>query len=203
MMLRRYLPVAAVALLATTAFAQDTSAQNVAFDANAAAITQAPSADLARLGPLTARPVGCGTVCLSPTLAGAGVATVGEPEVIRFLSQTVANGGGLLIDARNRDARDGGAIAGSTNIPVAVLQPDNPYRVDILMALGAQRVADRLTFDTAAPVMIYDSGPADDQATALVAALLDAGYPADRITYYRGGMLVWVALGLSVAETAS
>ncbi|MEY1557419.1 rhodanese-like domain-containing protein [Yoonia sp. R2331] len=203
MMLRRYLPVAAVALLASTALAQDSSAQNVAFDANAAAITQAPSADLARLGPLTARPAGCGTVCLSPTLAGAGVATVGEPEVIRFLSQTVANGGGLLIDARNRGARDGGAIAGSTNIPVAVLQPDNPYRVDILMALGAQRVADRLTFDTAAPVMIYDSGPADDQATALVAALLDAGYPADRITYYRGGMLVWVALGLSVAETAS
>ncbi len=203
MMLRNYGLVACGLALATPLPAQETTATNVAFDAAAASITQAPTADLARLGPLASRPSGCGDFCLAPTLAASGVATVAEPEVIQFIAQTVSSGGGLLIDARHRDNRDGGAIAGSTNIPVAVLAPDNPYRIDILMALGAQRSGNTLTYDRAASVMIYDGGPADGQAAALVAALLDAGYPAERISYYRGGMLVWVALGLSVAETAS
>ncbi len=203
MMLRKYGSVGLCALLATPLAAQDVTTQTIAFDADTAAITQSARADLTRLGPLAARPDGCGAVCLAPTFVAPGIATVAEPEVIRFLGQAVATEGGLLIDARQRTDRDGGAIAGSTNIPVAVLAPDNPYRIDILMALGAQRTANALNFDNVPPVMIYDGGPADGQAAALVDALLAAGYPADRISYYRGGMLVWVALGLSVVETAS
>ncbi len=203
MMLRKIGLITAGLLLAAPLSAQDAATRNIAFDADAAAITQAPRADMARLGTLATRPTDCGAMCLTPSIIAAGVATVAEPEVIRFLGQSVAAGSGLLIDARKRNARDSGAIAGSTNIPVAVLDRNNPYRTDILMALGATRTNDGLNFDNATPVMIYDGGPADQEAAALVAALVDAGYPADRITYYRGGMLVWVALGLSVTETAS
>jgi hypothetical protein len=30
--------------------------------------------------------------------------------------------------------------------------------------------------------------------------MIDAGYPAERISYYRGGMQSWRVLGLTVAQ---
>jgi hypothetical protein len=42
-----------------------------------------------------------------------------------------------------------------------------------------------------------DSGPATQHAAALIVDLLAAGYPPEKIGYYRGGMQVWTTLGLS------
>ena len=42
-----------------------------------------------------------------------------------------------------------------------------------------------------------DSGPATQDAAALIVDLLAAGYPPEKIGYYRGGMQVWTTLGLS------
>jgi hypothetical protein len=42
-----------------------------------------------------------------------------------------------------------------------------------------------------------DSGPATQDAAALIVDLLAAGYPPEKIGYYRGGIQVWTTLGLS------
>jgi hypothetical protein len=42
-----------------------------------------------------------------------------------------------------------------------------------------------------------DSGDATQDAAALIVDLLVAGYPLEKIGYYRGGMQVWTTLGLS------
>jgi rhodanese-related sulfurtransferase len=37
----------------------------------------------------------------------------------------------------------------------------------------------------------------------MIKALLEVGYPAEKIKYYRGGMQAWTSLGLSVVGEAA
>jgi rhodanese-related sulfurtransferase len=117
--------------------------------------------------------------------------------VIEFLSTQVDSGDGLLIDARLPEDRVLGYIPASVNIPAATLAPTNPYRNEILLALGAQHYEGVFSFTDAISLMVYDSGPATQHAAALIVDLLAAGYPPEKIGYYRGGMQVWTTLGLS------
>ena len=60
-----------------------------------------------------------------------------------------------------------------------------------------------MNFSDAMPLMIFDDGPTTSDATALITQLIAAGYPADKMSYYRGGMLVWTALGLNTEDAKS
>jgi hypothetical protein len=123
----------------------------------------------------------CIDPCLSPMTAAPNVPTLGELDVIEFLSTQVDSGDGLLIDARLPEDR---ALT-------------NPYRNEILLALGAQHYEGVFSFTDAISLMVYDSGPATQDAATLIVDLLAAGYPPEKIGYYRGGMQVWTTLGLS------
>jgi len=90
----------------------------------------------------------------------------------------------------------------SVNIPALTLETTNPYRGDILVALGAQHYDGVFSFENALSLVIFDAGPASMDASELVTNLVNAGYPAERIGYYRGGMQVWASLGLSTLEIA-
>lgn len=193
--------IIAFAGLTTAAVAQEP--QPASYTANTPLVSQAPTADMTKLGELARLQDPCDGLCLMPTVVTQGVASVAEREVISFLGQAVAEGQGILIDARTPQTRNTGTIPGATHVPAAVLDPTNSFRTDILIALGATRIGDGLDFSTAAPLMVFDNGPADGDAAEMIDALMQAGYPASKLSYYRGGMLVWVALGLSVAETAS
>jgi len=100
------------------------------------------------------------------------------------------------------DDRAVGFIPASVNIPSATVSPLNPYRDEILMALGAEQFQGIFNFDDALTLVVFDGGPATQDAPALITDLLDAGYPTDKIAYYRGGMQVWTTLGLSTIEGA-
>jgi Mrp family chromosome partitioning ATPase len=80
---------------------------------------------------------------------------------------------------------------------------DNPYRVDILRALGAKTAAGVSNFSGAVELVIFDAGPGTTDAQRLISTLLDSGYPAEKVKYYRGGMQIWTALGLTTQETPS
>ena len=97
--------------------------------------------------------------------------------MIEFLSTQVDSGDGLLIDARLPEDRVLGYIPASVNIPAATLAPTNPYRNEILLALGAQHYEGVFSFTDAISLMVYDSGPATQEAAALIVDLLVAGYP--------------------------
>jgi len=66
------------------------------------------------------------------------------------------------------------------------------------MALGAEQFQGIFSFDDVLRLVIYDDGPATQEASAFITDMLDAGYPADKIAYYRGGMQVWATLGLTI-----
>lgn len=42
---------------------------------------------------------------------------------------------------------------------------------------------------------MFCNGPQCPQSPDSVRSLLDAGYPADRLAYYRGGLHDWTTLG--------
>ncbi len=145
----------------------------------------------------------CPPFCIHAMSAGEGVETVGELEVISFLETTVARGQGLLLDSRMPDWFAKGTIPGAVNVPFATLQESNPYRDEILKALGAETDGTAWDFAAAKELLLFCNGPWCDQSPRAINALRSAGYPAEKIKYYRGGMQVWLLLGLSVKQPTS
>ena len=139
----------------------------------------------------------CPPFCIQPMEVARGVDTIGELELIAFLQNQVSNGTGLLIDARVPEFYGQGWIPGAVNVPFTTLAEDNPYRNDILKALGAVELGDVLDFTNALELTIYCNGPWCQQAPIAIQTLLDAGYPAEQIKYYRGGMQDWLILGFN------
>lgn len=145
----------------------------------------------------TSRP--CPPFCIHPMEAAEGVETFGEVEVLRFLNETVQPGAGLLIDARISDWYNKGTIPGSINLPFNLLsQDDNPYFARILVALGARGAPGAWDFSNVKELCLFCNGPWCDQSPRAIQNLIAAGYPRDKLKYYRGGMQMWLLLGLSV-----
>jgi rhodanese-related sulfurtransferase len=143
----------------------------------------------------------CPPFCITKMGAGRGVALSGELEVIDFLVKKVATGEGILMDTRMPEGFAAGTIPGAVNVPFVTLSSDNPYRNDILAALGARPVGgDTFDFADVMELTLFADGPWSDQAARAIAFLREAGYPADRLHYYRGGMQDWHMFGLSVSR---
>ena len=143
----------------------------------------------------------CPPFCIHPMKAAENVETVGELELINFLREDVAAGRGLLVDARIPAWYEKGAIPGAVNIPFTLLSADdNPYLEDILTALGAVNRGGIWYFAKAKNLMLYCNGPWCDQSPRAIKGLLKAGYPAEKLFYYRGGMQNWQLLGLTTTS---
>ncbi len=106
-----------------------------------------------------------------------GVRTVGELGVIRHL-----RAGMRVVDARTPGWFERGTIPGADNIP----HTDVVDRIDEL--------------DPSEPTIFFCNGPQCAQSPWAIEALLEAGYPAEAILYYRGGMHDWLTLGLPVSR---
>lgn len=164
-------------------------------------IAQADRIDGAKVAALYRLPADCEGICIAPMTEIAGVKTIAEPDVIAFMADQVATGRGLIIDSRPPAERLAGYLPTSVNVPARLISPDNPLLDDILLALGATVQDGTFTFETAMPLLVYDAGPMKSDATALINSLIKQGYPDNAIRYYRGGMLVWTALGLTTEGT--
>lgn len=139
----------------------------------------------------------CPPNCLQPMQAAPGIATIGELEILDFLDLFVSAGKGLLIDARLPSGFAAGTIPGAVNVPFATLQPDNPYRDDLLAALGV-RAGD---FGGAFDLVVFAGGADASEAGQALRSLLDAGYPPSKLKYYRGGMAAWQGYGLTSVQS--
>lgn len=199
---------AAVALVFFTsvAAAQDRRTEVAAsFTFNGATVTinrdAAPVPDIAAR--FLATHGACDGPCIDPMTAAPGVETFGEVEVLAFLSGKVENNTGLMVDARLPLNRAKGYIPGTVSLPHDTVAPDSPMRGDILKALGAREFDGVYNFADAPDLLVYDNGPMDAVDGLLIENLLAAGFPAAKLTTYRGGMLVWSTLGLAVQEGQS
>ena len=125
------------------------------------------------------------------------IQTVGEVELLQFMTKKVNKKRGLLVDLRSKDAYKKESIPSAVNIPARV--KDNPVKVEkILKVLGAKRNADG-TLDTSKvlEVAFYCNGLWCDKSSDFIKTFIDLGYPADKMYYYRGGMQMWKILGFT------
>ena len=134
---------------------------------------------------LTSRP--CPDFCIQPQIPAAGVSTIGELELIEMLQDPKA----VVVDSRTRDWFDGGTIPGAINIPYTFI-------VDELAQLGCEPDFDGWDCQDAKRAALFCNGVWCGQSPTAIRAMISAGYPADRIYYYRGGMQIWRMLGLTV-----
>lgn len=142
----------------------------------------------------------CDPYCVAPQEAADGIKTVAEPDVLEFLITAVGRSEGLLVDARMPPDRALGYIPGSVSLPHETIEDDTEFRVEILKALGARTFDGLYNFADAQQLVVFDNGPTQNDAGILISHLLEVGYPAKQIWYYRGGMQVWSVLGLTVQE---
>jgi rhodanese-related sulfurtransferase len=123
---------------------------------------------------------------MTPT---AGVTTIGELELIAMLQDPNQ----MVIDSRVTSNFEGGAIPGAVNIPYT-------QAADRLDELGCELDFDGFICegDAVKSVALYCNGPWCGQSPTAARRMIAAGFPAEKISYYRGGMQVWRMLGLTV-----
>ena len=148
----------------------------------------------------TSRP--CPPSCIQPLRAAPGIETVAELELLEFLEQRVKLGTGVLVDARAPELHRLETIPSAMNIPGAILRAENPRIEKLLTALGARKRGARWEFGDAAELLLFGNGAWSDDSRLAVLALLDLGYPADKLKYFRGGLQSWRSLGLTTVVPA-
>lgn len=169
----------------------------------------------------------CPPFCLQPMTPAPGIKTIGEVEMFDFLETDLRDGTGMLIDARTPSWYAKGTIPGSVNIPFSVLSkaPGDPEMIASLERFGAtERSGEPGFFETlmrdwglnddpyltedwdftqAKKLVIWCNGPECGQSPRAIRGLLAAGYPEERILYYRGGMQLWQLWGLTTVVPES
>lgn len=138
----------------------------------------------------TSRP--CPEFCIQPITPAEGVSTIGELELIDLLQDPDA----VVVDSRTPDWFEGGTIPGAINIPYT-------YVLDELGRLGCEPDFEGWDCAGAKQVALFCNGIWCGQSPTAIRTMVEAGFPADKISYYRGGMQVWRLLGLTVTGGGS
>ena len=115
-----------------------------------------------------------------------GVHPVGEIEILQALSDR----GALVVDMRDVNDRVKGTIPGSISMPYTEVAAR-------MNELGCSKAGEKWSCDQAKKIYAFCNGPVCPQSPIAIKAMTRDGFPADKIYYYRGGMLDWDALGLT------
>lgn len=132
----------------------------------------------------TSRP--CPPFCIQPMTPVAGVATIAELELLDMLQDPEI----IVLDSRTSDWFQNGTIPGAINLPYSVI-------LDQLDVLGCEADFDGWDCSNASKVALFCNGPWCGQSPTAIRHMVSAGYPVERIFYYRGGMQAWQVLGLN------
>jgi len=145
----------------------------------------------------------CPPFCVQPYSLEAGVETIGELEVLDYLSR-IGKGDTsvLVIDSRTPDWVKKGTIPGSVNIPWTSLNPSqgaDPMSIAEILEnqFGAVHQEDLWDFSKVKTLVLFCNGMWCGQSPNNIQTLLRFGYPAEKIKWYRGGMQDWEILGLT------
>jgi rhodanese-related sulfurtransferase len=128
---------------------------------------------------LTSRP--CPNFCIQPMVPAEGVTPVGELEVLAALQDPDT----VVIDGRIRPEFEEGTIPGAVSVPYT-------EAADRLGELGCEVDFDGWICEGDLPqVVLFCNGPWCGQSPTAARRMIEAGFPAENISYYRGGMQNW------------
>ncbi|HHC11517.1 MAG TPA: rhodanese-like domain-containing protein [Campylobacterales bacterium] len=145
-------------------------------------IYQKKKIDITRFAP---KDKSCPPYCISP-MNIKNIKTIGELEILKFISLLENSKRRLLVDARITKQYKKNTIPTSVNIPYNMLDKNSKHRDEVIKLL---KNIDKL--------LIFDNGILDTQAIKMIDNLINAGYSQKKILYYRGGVKSWKNLGLT------
>ena len=149
----------------------------------------------------TSRP--CPPFCIQPAILAPGIETIAEREVIDYVAKMSGGDSSILVvDSRTPDWVKKGTIPGAKNIPWTKLNPaKGADPISILELLesefGVTESEGLLNFSKAKTLVMFCNGMWCGQSPNNIKNLLEFGYPAHKIKWYRGGMQDWEILGLT------
>lgn len=130
--------------------------------------------------------------------------TYGELEILAFIKHMQKDDSMLLIDGRKQEWYDYRTIPGAINLPFHHFKERKSFEFEFEHALRILGVKinedDTLEFDNVKTIAIFCNGPWCSQSVAMIQALLDIGYPAEQMKWYRGGMQTWLAAGMTTTR---
>jgi rhodanese-related sulfurtransferase len=164
----------------------------------------------------------CPPFCIQPMHVAPGVTTVGELEVLDFITNKVNTGKGVLIDARTESFYKEGTIPGSINIPFTTFAQDSSdiVKAAALAKFGVTRkdggtslfesvkdyfsgnkdASKQWDFSHAKELLLWCNGMWCGQSPHAIKGLLELGYPPEKLFYYRDGMQAWLLLGFNIVK---
>ena len=127
--------------------------------------------------------------------------TYGELEVLAFIKEMQDDDSMMLVDGRKEDWYAYRTIPGAVNMPFHHFKERQSYEFEFeheVKRLGV-KINDNNTFDftKAKTLAVFCNGPWCSQSVAMIIALLEIGYPPEKIKWYRGGMQTWLAAGMT------
>ncbi len=169
----------------------------------------------------TSRP--CPPFCIQPMVLAPGVETLGEVEVIDYITKMSGGDNSIIvIDSRTPDWVEKGTIPTAKNISWVELNPSKGATTEGIMKImaddfnvGLADGADAFSVDeaivagdtsavfdysNAKTLVLFCNGMWCGQSPASIMTLLKFGYPAEKIKWYRDGMQSWETLGLTTVK---
>jgi len=137
----------------------------------------------------------CPPFCIKPITLTPNIDTFAEIEVTSFLSNEVKNQTGFLVDSRMAEYFEKETIPGATNIPFLLF--NSSQAKEALKLLGVTEENSTMDFSDAKSMCFFCDDSLCDEANRSISALLDLGYPASKLKYYRGGIQAWKSLNLT------
>ncbi len=147
----------------------------------------------------------CPPFCIQPASIAPGVEVVGELEVLDYLQRRSAGDDSILvIDSRGSKWVAKGTIPGSINIHYKRLSLADAMEDDIAAILenqfGVLRLGEFWDFSNAKTLVLFCNGIWCGQSPSNIRSLLQLGYPAHKLKWYRGGMQAWETVGLTTVK---
>jgi len=127
--------------------------------------------------------------------------TYGELEILFTLKEMKKNPNLVLVDSRMKQWFTYRTIPGAINMPFQYFKNRVEHEFEFEFALkylGAVKDEDGdYDFDNAKTMVIFCNGPWCSQSPDMIFALMEVGYPTEKIKWYRGGMQDWLSAGMT------
>jgi rhodanese-related sulfurtransferase len=130
------------------------------------------------------------------------ITTYGELEVLAFIKQMQTDDSMMLIDVCKEAFFAYRTIPGAVNMPFYHFKERESFAFEFeqhmrTLGVSINEKDDSLDFTHAKTITLFCNGPWCSLSVLTIQALLEIGYPAEKINWYRGGMQEWLASGMT------
>ncbi len=141
---------------------------------------------------------------LSPMKIHDDIETFGELEVLEFLEDMQDDNQMLFVDSRKTQWFESVTIPSAINIPFIYFTEGDKWTKEKKEALdyfGVKGEKAPYDFSKAKTILFFCNGIWCRQSPQMIEALLELGYPPQKMKWYRGGIQSWLSVGMTSIRT--